>query len=96
MNAQRYSSDRRTRRGKLIQLEELRAHAVAQLKVGWTPEHIAGRLGFVGQPVRVGHETIYAYVNIAEGQAEQLTRETAIALCKTPQDPGFSAGSLHP
>jgi len=62
MNAQRYASDRRARRRKLIRLDKLRAHVIDRLKTGWTPEQIAGRLGYDGQPVRVSHETIYAYV----------------------------------
>jgi len=74
MNAQKYASDRRARRRKLIRLDGLRTYVIAQLKVGWTPEQIAGRLGYDGQPVRVSHETIYAYVYSAEGQSEQLAR----------------------
>lgn len=74
VNAQRTADARRARRRKLIRLDDLRAHVVAQLKVGWTPEQIAGRLGFDDQPVRVSHETIYAYVYSAEGQSEQLAR----------------------
>ena len=70
--AQREASKRRARRRKLVRLEDLRAHVVTQLKIGWTPEQIAGRLGFDDQPVRVSHETIYAYVYSAEGQSEQL------------------------
>ncbi|KGM88761.1 Transposase [Roseovarius mucosus DSM 17069] len=74
MNAQKYASDRRVRRRKLIRLEDLRSHVIAQLKIGWTPEQIAGRLVYDDQPVRVSHETIYAYVYSAEGQSEQLAR----------------------
>lgn len=74
MVAQREASKRRARRRKLIRLEDLRAHVIAQLKTGWTPEQIAGRLGYDDQPVRVSHETIYAYVYSAEGQSEQLAR----------------------
>lgn len=74
MNAQKYASDRRARRRKPIRLEDLRSHVVAQLKIGWTPEQITGRLGYDDQPVRVSHETIYAYVYSAEGQSEQLAR----------------------
>lgn len=74
MNAQRYASDRRARRRKLIRLDKLRAHVIDRLKTGWTPEQIAGRLGYDGQPVRVSHETIYTYVYSAEGQSEQLAR----------------------
>ncbi|WP_299212273.1 IS30 family transposase [uncultured Tateyamaria sp.] len=72
--AQREASKRRARRRKLVRLEGLRALVVTQLKIGWTPEQIAGRLGFDDQPVRVSHETIYAYVYSAEGQSEQLAR----------------------
>jgi len=72
MNAQRYASERRARRRKMIRLDGLRAHVIAQLKIGWTPEQIAGRLGYDDQPVRVSHETIYAYIYSAEGQSEQL------------------------
>lgn len=74
MTAQREASKRRVRRRKLIRLEALRAHVVARLKVGWTPEQIAGRLGFDGQPLRVSHETIYAYIYSPEGQSEELAR----------------------
>jgi IS30 family transposase len=62
VDAQKFALDRRARRRKLIRLDDLRAHVVAQLKVGWTPEQIAGCPGYGGQPVRVSHETIYAYV----------------------------------
>ena len=102
MNAQKYASDRRARRRKLIRLEGLRSHVIAQLKIGWTPEQIAGRLGYDDQPVRVSHETIYASVYSAEGQSEQLARhlasrrKTRLALCQTAQRPGFPAGSVHP
>ena len=74
MVAQREASKRRARKRKLIRLDDLRAHVVTQLKIGWTPEQIAGRLGYDSQPVRVSHETIYAYVYSAEGQSEQLAR----------------------
>ena len=74
MVAQREAAKRRARRRKLVRLEDLRSHVIAQLKIGWTPEQIAGRLGFDDQPVRVSHETIYAYVYSAEGQSEQLAR----------------------
>ena len=72
--AQRKASKRRARRRKLVRLEDLRAHVVTQLKIGWTPEQIAGRLGLDGQPVRGSHETTYAYVYSREGQSQQLAR----------------------
>ena len=74
VTAQRTADARRARRRKLIRLEELRAHVIAQLRIGWTPEQIAGRLGYDGQPIRVSHETIYAYVYSREGQSEELAR----------------------
>lgn len=74
VNAQRYASERRARRRKLVRLDGLRGHVIDRLIEGWTPEQIAGRLGYDGQPVRVSHETIYAYVYSAEGQTEQLAR----------------------
>jgi IS30 family transposase len=74
VNAQRYASKRRARRRKLVRLDGLRGHVIDRLIEGWTPEQIAGRLGYDGQPVRVSHETIYAYVYSAEGQSEQLAR----------------------
>lgn len=74
MVAQREASGRRARRRKLVQVIDLRCHVIAQLKIGWTPGQIAGRLGYDGQPMRVSHETIYAYVHSKEGQSEQLAR----------------------
>ena len=74
MNAQKYASDRRARRCKQIRLDGQRTHVIAQLKVGWSPEQIAGRLQLDGQPLRVSHETIYAYVYGPDGQSEELAR----------------------
>lgn len=74
VNAQKSAEARRARRRKLIRLEDLRAHVIARLKTGWTPEQIAGRLEYDGQPVRISHETIYAYVYSPEGQSERLAR----------------------
>lgn len=74
VNAQRVADARRARRRKLIRLADLRAHVIDRLKTGWTPEQIAGRLGYNGLPVRVSHETIYAYVYSHEGQSEELAR----------------------
>ena len=74
INAQRYAAARRTRRGKLIRLPELREAVIDRLKEGWSPEQIAGRLGFEGQPIRISHETIYAHVYSREGQSAALAR----------------------
>ena len=74
MTAQRSALRRRARRRKLVRLEGLRTSVIAQLKEGWSPEQIAGRLQFEGQPVRVSHETIYAYVYSPDGQTAELAR----------------------
>jgi len=74
LTAQRTADARRARRRKLIRMDDLRAHVVNRLVDGWTPEQIAGRLGYDGQPVRVSHETIYAYIYSKEGQSEELAR----------------------
>ena len=64
MNAQRYASDRRARRRKLIRLKDLRSHVIAQLKIGWTPEQIAGRLGYDG------YKNLMIETNIAQAAHE--------------------------
>jgi IS30 family transposase len=74
MNAQKYAIDRRARRRKLVRLDDLRKAVIKQLKEGWSPEQIAGRLQFEGQSVRVSHETIYAYVYGPDGQSKELAR----------------------
>jgi len=74
MNAQRFASARRARCRKLIRLPKLRAAVIERLKEGWSPEQIAGRLGFEGQPIRVSQETIYAHVYSREGQSAALAR----------------------
>tara|TARA_R110002110_G_scaffold9321_6_gene46001 strand:- start:916 stop:1449 length:534 start_codon:yes stop_codon:yes gene_type:complete len=74
LNAQKTAIARRARRRKLVRLEELRAAVITQLKKGWSPEQIAGRLGVEGQSVRVSHETIYAYVYGPDGQSKELAR----------------------
>ncbi|AHD03710.1 hypothetical protein METH_23040 (plasmid) [Leisingera methylohalidivorans DSM 14336] len=53
VNAQRTAAARRMRRRKLVRLKDLRKAVITQLKEGWSPEQIAGRLWFEGQPVRV-------------------------------------------
>ncbi|WP_417475752.1 IS30 family transposase [Leisingera sp.] len=74
VNARLTAAARRRRRCKLVRLKELRNAVITQLKEGWSPEQIAGRLWFKGQPVRVSHETIYAYVYGPDGQSEELAR----------------------
>ena len=74
MVAQRSARQRRSRRRKLVRLVEVREAVIEQLKEGWSPEQIAGRLQFEGQSVRVSHETIYAYVYGPDGQSKELAR----------------------
>ncbi len=74
VNAQRSASARRSRRRKLVRLDGLRHAVIERLEAGWSPEQISGRLRFEGQPVRVSHETIYAYVYGPDGQSEELAR----------------------
>jgi len=74
MTAQKSAVDRRGRRRKLVRFIDLRQHVITQLKGGWSPEQIAGRLQLDGQPLRVSHETIYAYVYSPDGQSEELAR----------------------
>jgi IS30 family transposase len=49
VTAQRSAVDRRARRRKLVRFIELRDAVNKQLKVGWSPEQIAGRLQLDGQ-----------------------------------------------
>jgi len=74
MVAQKAASNRRLRRRKLERLPDLREAVIAQLKEGWSPEQIAGRLAFEGQAIRVSHETIYTYVYGPEGRSIELAR----------------------
>ena len=72
--AQKSASGRRARRRKLNRHPDLRRAVVAQLKEGWSPEQIAGRLTFEQQVQRVSHETIYAFVYGPDGQSAELAR----------------------
>lgn len=74
MVAQRAASDRRSRRRKLVRCSDLRQAVIAQLKAGWSPEQIAGRLTFERHEHRVSHETIYAFVYSPDGRSEELAR----------------------
>ena len=75
MTAQRSAVGRRARRRKLVRFVDLRKHVITQLEAGWSPEQIAGRLQYDGQPIGVSHETIYAYVYGPGGQSEELARD---------------------
>lgn len=57
---------------KLERDQELQDLVVVQLKTGWSPEVIAGRMKQDGASMRVSHETIYAFIYGLIGQKNQL------------------------
>ena len=66
---------RRARDAKLVRSPMLRAHVVACLRDGWSPQQIAGRLKRDGHPEEyASHETIYRHIYGAEGRADGLSR----------------------
>ena len=62
LTAQDKALDRRAKHTKLIHNTGLREAVIEQLKVGWSPEQIAGRLRLDKRGLTVSHETIYRYV----------------------------------
>jgi transposase, IS30 family len=72
--AQRKAAERRRRQRKLLRMPDLLAAVVDRLKIGWSPEQIAGRLRLEGSSPYVCHETIYAHVYSKDGQSESLAR----------------------
>lgn len=67
MTAQKSAVDRRARRRKLVRLLSCALLSLNSSRQVGSPEQIAGRLQFVGLPVRGSHETIYAYVYGPDG-----------------------------
>lgn len=65
---------RRKKQRKLIQIPKLLVAVIDQLKTGWTPEQIAGRLKQENAPHQVSHETIYAYVYSDDGHVLSLAQ----------------------
>lgn len=63
---------RRSRLEKMQALQALRLAVIAQLRLGWSPQQIAGRLKLAAGEERVSHETIYQYVYSPEGRQAQL------------------------
>lgn len=61
LNAQSKAEARRADQRKLIRHRNLHGVVVEQLKTGWTPEQIAGRLRLDGSDLQVSHETIYQF-----------------------------------
>lgn len=57
-----------------MQDETLKTYVIAKLKLGWSPEQIAGRLRQESSSGRVSHETIYRFVYSTEGREMKLSR----------------------
>jgi IS30 family transposase len=74
INAQSKADARRAVHRKMITSPALKAHVERQLKAGWSPEQIAGRMKLEGNPQRVSHETIYRFAYSMDGRAEQFYR----------------------
>jgi len=65
---------RRTSQAKLLRYPGLRAHIVARLRDGWSPQQIAGRLKHDMHPEGyASHETIYQHVYGSYGRAQGCT-----------------------
>ena len=62
LSAQDKAQDRSQRQCNLIRHSELHDAVVDRLKVGWSPERIAGRLRRECSSLQICHETIYRYV----------------------------------
>ena len=50
----------------------LKAYVIDQLKEGWSPEQVAGRLKLKISKAVICYETIYAYIYSPQGKAEGL------------------------
>lgn len=74
LNAQNMYEKRRAVYRKMIVPPELKAAIEDRLKVGWSPEHIAGRLQHHGESLRISQETIYAHAYGPDGQSEESAR----------------------
>lgn len=62
------------RRRRLDRDERLRRIVVKKLRLGWSPEQIAGRLARESSEHRISHESIYQYIYSAGGQKRHLHR----------------------
>lgn len=62
--AQRYYAIRIRRRASRVRISNLatKQYVIDKLKVGWTPELIAGRLKLTGEEKYICHESIYQYI----------------------------------
>jgi len=83
VTARRPTDERRTWRHP-IRLENLRAHVIDRLEEGRTPERIAGHLGYDDRPVRVSHETIYAFIHRKEGHLPSRLKKRGPRYARRP------------
>ncbi len=75
VNAQEFSTRRRSKLRKLIRYPELKAFVISKLQFPWSPDQIAGylkRLGIDG--FYVCRETTYDFIYSSEGRALKLYR----------------------
>lgn len=73
--ANNMAAQRKARHGmKLSRYAETKGFVVEKLRIGWSPEAIAGRMKSLGVPFRVSSETIYRFVYSNEGRAKELYR----------------------
>jgi len=88
VNAQDYATDRRARRRKLVRLDGLRKAVITQLKEGWSPEQIAGRLQFEGHPINP--ENLRATCQTVVRNEGRIIRVSHVALCFRLIDPSMN------
>lgn len=74
LTAQSLAEDRRARHRKLIQYPQTKAYVLRQLKSGWSPEQIAGRMRREGRTDCISHETIYRFAYSRDGRVEEIYR----------------------
>ena len=73
--AQRRTAKRRARLRKMARCAPLRVAVIDRLRVGWSPEQIAGRLAVEPEAVgRISHEAIYRFVYSKDSAADELWR----------------------
>lgn len=60
------------RHKSLFENDKLKSYVISKLKLGWSPEQIAGRLRLEGFEVQASHETIYKFIYSEEGTKNKL------------------------
>ena len=56
----------------LLHNADLQSHVIDKLRLGWSPEQIAGRMKLGGNDLTVSHETIYKFIYSQSGQTQKL------------------------